>query len=56
MATFEPRRTVLLAVIRLGESANPIQYVGGALILASVVLLEGPGWRASRVLAQAARE
>src|SRR5207248_723643 len=40
----------------LGETANPIQYVGGALILASVVLLEGPGWRASRVLAQAARE
>jgi len=51
-----PLATLLLAVIILGETANPIQYVGGALILASVVLLEGPGWRASRVLAQAARE
>ena len=56
LSTFEPASTVPLAVIILGESANPIQYVGGALILASVVLLEGPGWRASRVLAQAARE
>ena len=56
LSTFEPATTVLLAVIILGETANPIQYVGGALILASVVLLEGPGWRASRVLAQAARE
>jgi drug/metabolite transporter (DMT)-like permease len=56
LSTFEPASTVLLAVIILGELANPIQYVGGALILASVVLLEGPGWRASRVLAQATRE
>ena len=56
LSTFEPASTVLLAVVILGESANPIQYVGGALILTSVVLLEGPGWRASRVLAQAARE
>ena len=56
LSTFEPASTVLLAVIILGEVASPIQYVGGALILASVVLLEGPGWRASRVLAQAARE
>ena len=56
LSTFEPASTVLLAVIILGEIANPIQYAGGALILASVVLLEGPGWRASRVLAQAARE
>ncbi len=56
LSTFEPASTVLLAVIILGELANPLQYVGGALILASVVVLEGPGWRASRVLAQAARE
>jgi drug/metabolite transporter (DMT)-like permease len=56
LSTFEPAATVLLAVIVLGETANPIQYLGGALILASVVLLEGPGWRASRVLAQATRE
>jgi len=39
-----------------GESANPIQYLGGAFILASVVLLEGRGWVASRALAQATRE
>jgi drug/metabolite transporter (DMT)-like permease len=56
LSTFEPVSTVLLAIIVLGEGANPIQYVGGALILASVVVLEGPGWRASRVLAQATRE
>jgi drug/metabolite transporter (DMT)-like permease len=56
LSTFEPVCTVLLAVIVLGENANPIQYLGGVLILASVVVLEGPGWRASRVLAQATRE
>ena len=56
LSTFEPASTVLLAVIILGEVANPIQYVGGSLILASVIVLEGPGWRGSRVLAQAARE
>ncbi len=56
LSTFEPATTVLLAVLILGEGANPIQYVGGILILASVLVLEGRGWRASRVLAQAARE
>jgi drug/metabolite transporter (DMT)-like permease len=56
LSTFEPASTVLLAVIILGEMASPIQYLGGVLILASVLVLEGPGWRASRVLAQAARE
>lgn len=56
LSTFEPASTVLLAVIILGEVASPLQYVGGALILTSVVVLEGPGWRASRVLAQATRE
>jgi drug/metabolite transporter (DMT)-like permease len=56
LSTFEPASTVLLAVIVLGETASPVQYLGGALILASVVVLEGPGWRASRVLAQATRE
>ena len=56
LSTFEPVSTVLLAVIILGEVASPLQYVGGALILGSVVVLEGPGWRASRVLAQATRE
>ena len=56
LSTFEPASTVLFAVIILGESANAIQYLGGALILAAVVILEGPGWHASRVLAQATRE
>lgn len=56
LSTFEPASTVLLAVIILGETANPIQYLGGACILASVVLLEGPGWRASRAVAQATRD
>jgi len=56
LSTFEPASTVLLAVVVLGETGSPLQYVGGALILLSVLVLEGPGWRASRVLAQATRE
>jgi drug/metabolite transporter (DMT)-like permease len=56
LSTFEPASSVLLAVLILGEGANPIQYLGGAFILASVLLLEGQGWRASRALAQAPRE
>ena len=56
LSTFEPASTVLLAVIILGELASPLQYLGGALIIASVLVLEGPGWVASRVLPQAARE
>jgi drug/metabolite transporter (DMT)-like permease len=56
LSTFEPASSVLLAVLILGEGANPIQYLGGAFILASVVVLEGQGWRASRALAQATRE
>jgi drug/metabolite transporter (DMT)-like permease len=56
LSTFEPASTVLLAVIILGELASPLQYLGGALIIASVLVLEGPGWVASRVLAQATRE
>lgn len=56
LSTFEPASSVLLAVLILGEGANPIQYLGGAFILASVVLLEGQGWRAARALAQTTRE
>jgi len=56
LSTFEPASTVLLAVIILGELASPLQYLGGALIIASVLLLEGSGWVATRVLAQATRE
>jgi drug/metabolite transporter (DMT)-like permease len=56
LSTFEPAGTVLLAVIILGELASPLQYLGGALIIVSVLVLEGSGWVASRVLAQATRE
>ena len=56
LSTFEPASTVVLAVLILGESGSPLQYVGGVLVLASVIALEGPGWRPARVLAQAARE
>lgn len=56
LSTFEPASTVLLAVIILGETASPLQYLGGACILASVVALEAPGWRASRLLAHVAHE
>src|SRR6266446_3994711 len=56
LSTFEPASSVLLAVLILGEAANPIQYLGGAFILSSVVVLEGRGWLASRALAQATRE
>jgi len=56
LSTFEPATTVLLAVIILGELARPLQYLGGVLIIASVLVLEGPGWVGSRVLAQATRE
>jgi drug/metabolite transporter (DMT)-like permease len=56
LSTFEPASTVLLAVVILGEATNPLQYLGGALILLSLLALEGPGWRASRVLAQTARD
>lgn len=56
LSTFEPASTVLLAVIILGETASPLQYIGGACILASVVILEAPGWRATRLLAHAAHD
>ena len=56
LSTFEPATTVLLAVLILGEAARPIQYVGGALIILAAILLEAPGWRASRSAIQAIRE
>src|SRR2546428_9994061 len=43
LSTFEPASSVLLAVLILGEAANPIQYLGGAFILSSVVVLAGRG-------------
>ena len=56
LSTFEPATTVLLAVIILGEPARPIQYAGGALIILGAILLEAPGWRSSRAIAQPIRE
>ncbi len=56
LSTFEPATTVLLAVLILGEVARPIQYAGGALIILAAILLEAPGWRASRAAVQAIRE
>jgi drug/metabolite transporter (DMT)-like permease len=56
LSTFEPASTVLLAVLFLGERASPLQYAGGALILLSVIALEGRGFNPARVLPQATRE
>ncbi|MBI1258919.1 MAG: EamA family transporter [Chloroflexi bacterium] len=40
IATFEPLLTAVLALIFLGEVMLPIQWVGGAVIIASVILLQ----------------
>jgi len=40
IGTFEPVLTALLALIFLGERMLPIQLLGGAVIIASVILLE----------------
>jgi drug/metabolite transporter (DMT)-like permease len=40
LSTVEPATTVLLAVVFLGESASPIQLVGGALLIAAIVLCQ----------------
>lgn len=44
-STFEPVVTITLAALILGESLRPGQFVGGALILASIVLLQRPARR-----------
>jgi drug/metabolite transporter (DMT)-like permease len=41
-STFEPVLTAVWAAIFLGEQMQPIQLLGGALILASVILLQIP--------------
>ncbi len=38
ISTIEPVYTIVLASVLLGESLGPLQFVGGALILAGVVL------------------
>jgi drug/metabolite transporter (DMT)-like permease len=41
LSTFEPIVAVTLAAIVLGETITPVQVLGGALILAAVVILSG---------------
>jgi drug/metabolite transporter (DMT)-like permease len=49
LSTFEPIVAVVLAAIVLGETISPIQVLGGALILAAVVLLaRSDRWRRKR--------
>lgn len=40
LSTTEPVMTVVLAVVLLREQMTPVQFVGGLLVLASVVLLQ----------------
>jgi drug/metabolite transporter (DMT)-like permease len=49
LGTVEPLLTILLAVIFLGERLHPIQLVGGAFILSSVILLQVQGMRTPTV-------
>ncbi len=42
VSTVEPVLTTILAMIFLGEQMQPLQLVGGALILVSVILLQIP--------------
>ena len=39
LSTFEPIVAVALAAVVLGETITPVQALGGALILAAVVIL-----------------
>ncbi|MBA3530616.1 MAG: DMT family transporter, partial [Ardenticatenales bacterium] len=43
LSTVEPLLTVMLAMILLGESMTPRQWLGGGLILISILLLQGQG-------------
>ena len=40
IATFEPLLTAVLALIFIGEVLLPIQWLGGAMIIASVIVLQ----------------
>jgi drug/metabolite transporter (DMT)-like permease len=40
LGTVEPLLTIILAAVFLGERLQPVQLVGGAFILASVVILQ----------------
>ena len=49
LSTFEPIVAVVLAAIVLGETISPLQVLGGALILAAVVLLaRSDRWRGKK--------
>ena len=49
LSTFEPIVAVVLAAIVLGETISPIQVLGGALILAAVVVLaRSDRWRGKK--------
>jgi drug/metabolite transporter (DMT)-like permease len=41
IGTLEPLMTVVLAMVILHDRVTPLQIVGGALILASIVVREG---------------
>jgi drug/metabolite transporter (DMT)-like permease len=45
LSTFEPPVTVALAFLVLGEHLTPAQLLGGALVLAAVILLQLPARR-----------
>jgi drug/metabolite transporter (DMT)-like permease len=40
IATFEPVLTALLALVFLGELLQPLQWLGGLIIIASVIVLQ----------------
>ena len=40
IATCEPVFTAVLALIFLGENVQPVQWLGGAVILGSVIMLQ----------------
>ena len=48
LSTVEPLVTVMLAFLVFGESARPLQLLGGALVLAAVVPATSPRRRPAR--------
>jgi drug/metabolite transporter (DMT)-like permease len=53
LSVFEPVVTVALAAAAFGESLAPVQFAGGALVLAAVVVMQWPVRRASPRLCDA---
>jgi drug/metabolite transporter (DMT)-like permease len=53
LSTFEPPVTVALAFLVLGERLTPAQLVGGALVLAAVVMIQLPRRRRAPRVAEA---